>query len=103
MSLKAKLGALPDKRAFADEIEARYCEGLRKAGWKGDSQLARFGFVASAGIRCGMMFPKLLEQLTSLNEADDIPDKCKERCMVAVHLLDLAEESIMVANDIGLR
>ncbi|MFC3802634.1 phosphotransferase [Cohnella sp. GCM10012308] len=98
LSLNSDLGDLPDKRALANEMAIRYCEGLRKAGWRGDDHLAKFGFMASAGIRCGMMIPNLLEQLSRLPEIEEIPAKWKERCTVAVHLLDLAEASIELAG-----
>lgn len=103
LSLNAKLGALPDKKAFSDEIAARYFKGLQKAGWHGDDRLAEFGFVASAGIRCGMMIPKLLEQLASLSEDEATPEEWKERGMIALHLLDLAEASRMLANELDLQ
>ncbi|MFD2329412.1 phosphotransferase [Cohnella sp. GCM10020058] len=98
LSLNADLGALADKRAFADEMAIRYCEGLRKAGWYGDDRLAKFGFMASAGTRCGMMFPSLFEQLSRLPETDEVPAKWNERCTVALHLLELAEASIEMAG-----
>lgn len=48
-----------------------YMEGMREAGWQGDSNLSRFGFVASFAMRAIWEAPKLLRWLEHKREASD--------------------------------
>jgi hypothetical protein len=74
---------------LADAMFKQYCHGLDNVGWKGDTRLVRFGFLASAGIRCGMLIPKIFEQ-TSKGNRDS---KLEEKFQIALHLLEFAEEA----------
>ncbi|WNQ10941.1 hypothetical protein MJA45_25550 [Paenibacillus aurantius] len=99
LSLNHGLGALEDKEAFASRLSEQYTLGLEQAGWKGDPRYPRIGFLASAGIRCGMMVPKLTNQLLVLDDEASVPQTLMERSHVAVHLLGLAEEAMRLAEE----
>ncbi|MDF2961470.1 MAG: aminoglycoside phosphotransferase [Paenibacillus sp.] len=79
--------------ADPDSLFEPYMAGLKEAGWHGDPDLVRFGFTASAGIRCGMVVPKLVDRLSKRNNEDLLTDEMKERSRIAVQLLELAEEA----------
>ncbi len=85
---------LRETSRLPDRLFEHYVMGLRDAGWNGDSAKVRFGFTASAGIRCGMMVPKLIEQAYTGTEEGPLVEDLRDRCSIAVHLLELAEEAI---------
>lgn len=77
---------------YKEELFLNYMQGLRDAGWDGNSKLVRFGFTASASLRFIMVIDKLL---SNLEEDDRINQKEKSSHLLLVThaLLKLAEES----------
>jgi hypothetical protein len=67
-------GALPDESLYELDkaVFESYVDGLRTAGWRGDSRLARLGYTAAIGLRrmgtYGLMLPMIQQGM--LTEAD---------------------------------
>jgi hypothetical protein len=78
----------------AGSLFNHYMAGIRDAGWNGDSAIVRFGFTASAGIRCGMVVPKLVEQITKRKNEEGLTEEMKVWGSIAFQLLELAEEAL---------
>ncbi|MDR6551799.1 hypothetical protein [Paenibacillus qinlingensis] len=76
---------------YKEVLFLNYMQGLRDAGWSGDSNLSRFGFTASASLRFIMVIDKLLSNL----EEDRINQKEKSSHLLLItqELLQMAEES----------
>ncbi|WP_171651213.1 phosphotransferase [Paenibacillus foliorum] len=96
--------AVATRNDFLNRLLDSYIAGIREAGWDGDSDWVRFGFTASAGMRCGMVIPKLIEQINKKKDEELLTDEMKARCNIAVHLLELAEEaSLLLPKILGGR
>lgn len=94
---------------FGELAFAGYVEGLRDAGWQGETRLARFGFVASSVLRWGI--PGLFWLRGTVDA--DYPDKWVEWwgrpvaemipqwVLVTGYLLDLADEAYDLVGWVG--
>lgn len=86
----------------AESLFEQYMAGLRDAGWGGDAAIVRFGFTASAGVRCGMVIPRLVEQITKRRNEEVITEEIKAWSSMAVQLLELAEEALSLIPKIAI-
>jgi hypothetical protein len=54
---------IPVDRDRSPELDAaiftNYIDGLRESGWRGDPELVRFGFTATAALKCGVADPAI--------------------------------------------
>lgn len=80
-----------------------YCSGLRDAGWDGDLQLARFGYVVTAALTTGVAFSTFLAQEIQQPEGRSLaevivghPIKTIIKQQIPMHnfLLDLGDEAL---------
>lgn len=83
-----------DMEKLSEILFENYCKGLYDAGWSEDTKLVRFGFTTAAGIRCGMMIPKIIKDIIKDKENAEYKDRLQNQCNIAVQLLVLAEEAI---------
>jgi hypothetical protein len=89
-----------DLATFDATIFDSYVAGLREAGWQGDRQLARFGFVASVALKYGGLLFWLNdladEQRRAAREADSgqrIDAFVQHQAGLVTYLLDRANEA----------
>ncbi|CAK6481434.1 hypothetical protein BFRIPC_00096 (plasmid) [Peribacillus frigoritolerans] len=61
-----------DMKQLSEILFENYCNGLYEAGWTGDKKLVRFGFTTSAGIRCGMIIPKIIRDFSKNKENGEL-------------------------------
>ncbi|TDF96271.1 phosphotransferase [Paenibacillus piri] len=85
-----------------EQLFESYLAGLRLSGREGNRDQARFGFMAAAGLRCGMVVAKLMDDIgaNSTHEAAAAQEaaatskaKAQARCGIALRLLRMAEEA----------
>jgi hypothetical protein len=62
--------SIKDLHALDEVVFAGYVDRLGDAGWRGDPDLARFGFVASAPLRYAFLSTRIVEFFSTLD-----PDK----------------------------
>ena len=68
MGLGRQRISLDDLHMLDRVVFKGYLEGLNDAGWNGDPDLARFGFVASAPLRYGFMSTRFVEFFNTLDK-----------------------------------
>lgn len=56
--------------------------------------MIRYGFAASAGLRCGMLVPKLVQAAQQPAQDAEAAEQFAQRCRIARRLLERAEEAI---------
>ena len=90
----------PDLRAFDAAVFDSYLGGLRAVGWRGDAQVARLGFAASAALKYGWLLPWLGELGDPLRRAaweqvsgQPIATFVRQKARLVSYLLDLADEA----------
>ena len=80
---------------------AGYMDGLREAGWKEDSRLARLGYTAACALRWGVVGLWWLRSLGSVDEQAEfekhwehpMPELALQWSRTTYYVLDLAEEA----------
>ncbi|HEX9839101.1 MAG TPA: hypothetical protein VGA72_07135 [Anaerolineales bacterium] len=88
-------------KSLDEVIFAAYLEGLREAGWQGDTGLVRLGYTAACALRWGVVG---LWWLRSLSEADKqaglekhwgrpLPEMVSQWAQSTYHVLGLAQEA----------
>ncbi|MFF2885938.1 phosphotransferase [Paenibacillus sp. NPDC057967] len=84
---------------YKEELFSSYVEGLRAAGWEGDSKLVRFGFTVTASLRYIMVMDKLLR---GLEEGSSNNEESNTSHLEAVtqELLHMAEEAWSLRSEI---
>jgi hypothetical protein len=91
------------------EIFANYVDGLRASGWRGDPKLARFGFTATAALKCGVADPAIKLPNVARRVADLPPGTESPRILgpgleqsVALqrHLLQMGEDALGLSTQL---
>lgn len=92
-----------DKIAELDGIIFEgYMDGLRSAGWHGDSRLVRFGYAATAALqgvaKRAIQWPNLVRRINALPQGQEPPRLLNpggpvQYAAVQRHLLDLGDEA----------
>ncbi|MFL1675314.1 phosphotransferase family protein [Paenibacillus dendritiformis] len=90
-----------DDGAFPGMLLDAYGEGLHESGWRGPAQAVRYGFAASAGLRCGMLVPKLVQAARQPAPDAEAAERFAQRCRIARCLLERAEEAIALLPEAG--
>lgn len=85
---------------YKEALFSSYVQGLRAAGWEGDSKLARFGFMTAASLRYILVMDKLLR---SLEDGSSTNEESSTSHLEAVtqELLHMAEEAWSLRNEIS--
>ncbi|MFE5319200.1 hypothetical protein ACFQ88_10870 [Paenibacillus sp. NPDC056579] len=84
---------------YKEELFLSYMQGLRAAGWDGNSTFARFGFTVSAALRFIMVIDKLLINLEAGNGISQ-KEKSSHLLLVSQALLSMADESWSIRSEI---
>ncbi|MCS7463925.1 aminoglycoside phosphotransferase family protein [Paenibacillus doosanensis] len=100
LCLHSGLGASFDMAELAEKFLQRYYEGLEDAGWNGGLRQVRFGFLTAAGIRCGMLIPKLMDK--ALQGDRDESESLLNQIEAALQLLGMAEEAAALLGNLAL-
>jgi hypothetical protein len=100
-----------DKIADLDDlIFAGYVEGLRDAGWRGDSRLARFGYAATAALQSvadrAIKWPNIARRAAALPAGQEPPRLLDaggpaQQTALRRHLLDLGDEARALLNSLA--
>jgi hypothetical protein len=90
-------------------IFTNYIDGLREAGWRGDPQLARFGFTATAALKCGtadpaIKLPNIARQLANLPPGTEAPrllgPGLEQHVVLQRYLLQMGEEALELSTQL---
>lgn len=84
---------------YKEEIFSSYMQGLKAAGWEGDSKLARYGFLAAASLRHIMVMDKMLRGMEEGNSKNE-ESSTSHLIAVAQELLHMAEEAWHLRSEI---
>ena len=97
-----------DAKSLDEAVFSGYLNGLRDAGWQGDTGLARLGFTAACALRWGMVGmwwfnslgdPKKEAELeTHWNRP--LPELASQWAKTELYLLELAEEAHQLQRDL---
>ena len=91
-------------------IFAGYVDGLRESGWRGDPKLARFGFAATAALRCGVAdpaikLPDVARRIANLPPGTEAPrilgPGLEQNVALDRHLLDMGEEALDLSGQLS--
>jgi hypothetical protein len=89
-----------DLRAFDAAIFGSYVAGLHEAGWRGDPQIVRFGFAASAALKYGGLLLWLGDLVDEQRSAaweefsgQPLATFVHHQARLVAYLLDLADEA----------
>jgi Phosphotransferase enzyme family len=91
-------------------IFAGYVDGLRDAGWQGDSCLARFGYAATAALSSiadmAIKWPRIARRVAALPAGTEPPRLLNpggpaQAAAEQLHLLSLGEEACMLLDTFG--
>ncbi|MHA7967520.1 hypothetical protein ACX93W_25690 [Paenibacillus sp. CAU 1782] len=85
---------------YKEALFQSYLQGLRDKGWKGNSKLVRFGFIASTSLRFIMVIDKLIRNLEETDRKNQ-KEKSRHLVLVAQALLEMAEESWKLRREVG--
>ena len=88
-------------KGLDEAVFSGYLDGLREAGWKEDSRLARLGYAAACGLRWGVVGLWWLRSLSSAEEQAEfaehwgrpMPELVQQWSRAIYYVLDLAEEA----------
>ena len=91
-----------------EAIFAGYLDGLREAGWQGDSRLARLGYTASCALRWGVVGLWWLEKLDNPQERTNfenhwnrtMPELVSQWAKTTYYLLGLADEAYELRREL---
>jgi hypothetical protein len=91
-------------------IFAGYVDGLRDAGWQGDSRLARFGYAATAALSAiadrAIKWPRIAQRVAALPPGAEPPRLLnpggrEQAAAEYVHLIGLGEEARALLEPLG--
>jgi hypothetical protein len=91
-------------------IFTNYVDGLRESGWQGDPNLARFGFTATAALKCGVAdpaikLPNVARRIANLPPGTESPrilgPGLEQSVVVHRHLLQMGEEALDLCTQLS--
>lgn len=90
---------------FDQAIFESYVDGLRDAGWRGDTRAVRFAFAAFSALKYGCFMPWLGDVCDPARQATwerlfgrPFPDFAHRQAELLYYLLDLADEARLLAS-----
>ena len=97
-----------DARSLDQAVFNGYVDGLRDAGWRGDSRIARLGFAAACTLRWGLVGLWWLLRLGDSGERAKLethwnrplPELASQWAKTEIYLLDLAQEAYQLQQQL---